>query len=182
VQFTQAPLPGAFVIDLERRTDRRGAFARAFCAREFAERGLSAAFVQANLSENPHRGTLRGMHYQVRPSTEGKLIRCVRGRLYDVVVDMRPESPTRRQWFGVELSAEEGNALYIPPQFAHGFLTLTDDVLAFYQVTDFYTPEVERGVRWDDPAIGVDWPHAPTLVSAKDESWALLERDEEPVR
>ena len=182
MQFTQTPLPGAFVVDLERRTDHRGAFARAFCAREFAEHGLSTAFVQANLSENPHRGTLRGMHYQVRPSTEGKLIRCVRGRLYDVVVDMRPDSPTQREWFGIELSADEGNALYIPPQFAHGFLTLTDDVLAFYQVTDYYQPDVERGLRWDDPAIGIDWPGAPTLVSEKDESWALLERDGEPAR
>ena len=175
MRFTQTPLEGAFVVELERRSDDRGAFARAFCAREFADHGLASEFVQANLSENPHRGTLRGMHYQVPPSTEGKLVRCLRGRLYDVVVDMREESPTRGRWFGVELSAERGDALYFPPQFAHGFLTLTDDVLAYYQVTDYYAPDVERGIRWDDPAIGIDWPSDPVLVSEKDRAWPLLD-------
>lgn len=178
MKFTETPLSGAFVIDLEPFVDERGAFARAFCAREFAEHGITTEVAQVNLSENPTRGTLRGMHHQVPPAAEGKLVRCVRGSLHDVIVDMRPDSPTRLGWFGVELSAANGRALYIPPQFAHGFLTLTDDVLAFYQVTEFYTPGAERGIRYDDPAVGIEWPEEPRLLSDKDASWPLLAEQE----
>ena len=179
MKFTETPLADAWVVDLEPFRDDRGAFARAFCAREFAEHGIGTGVAQVNLSENPTRGTLRGMHHQVEPATEGKLIRCVRGALYDVIVDMRPESSTHREWFGVELSADNGRALYVPPRFAHGFLTLSDDVLAFYQVSEFYTPGTERGVRYDDPTIGIRWPGSPTLISEKDASWPLLDAHEE---
>jgi dTDP-4-dehydrorhamnose 3,5-epimerase len=175
VKFLPTPLEGAFVLDLEPHRDDRGVFARAFCVDEFAEHGLNPTVAQANLSRNPRSGTLRGMHYQVPPATEAKLIRCVRGALYDVIVDWRDDSPTRGQWFGVELSEENGRALYVPEMFAHGFQTLTDDTTAYYLVSESYTPGTERGLRHDDPALGITWPLPVSLISDKDASWPLLD-------
>jgi dTDP-4-dehydrorhamnose 3,5-epimerase len=173
--FTEASLPGAYVIDLEKRGDDRGYFARAFCAREFAEQGLATVFVQANMSLNRVTGTLRGLHFQSAPAQETKLVRCVTGALYDVIVDIRPDSPTHLQSFGVELTAENGRALYVPKGFAHGFLTLLPDTTASYMVDEFYTPDAEGGLRYDDPALGLDWPGEVHVISPKDAAWPLLE-------
>lgn len=174
MRYTETALAGAFTVDLEPHRDERGFFARAFDAREAEEHGLRATVAQANLSHNVRAGTLRGMHYQVAPAPEAKLVRCLRGAIYDVIVDLRPGSPTLQQWVGVELTAENGRALYVPELCAHGFLTLADDTLVQYQVSAFYTPEAERGLRHDDPAIGVDWPREPTTMSEKDRAWPLL--------
>jgi dTDP-4-dehydrorhamnose 3,5-epimerase len=179
VIFTETPLPGAYVIDLERRGDTRGFFARTFCAREFAEHGLATDFVQGNMSLSAGAGTLRGLHYQHAPAEETKLMRCVQGAMWDVIVDVRPDSPTRLQGFGVELSAENGRALYVPKGFAHGFQTLLPDTVAFYMVDAFYTPGAEDGFRHDDPALGLDWPLAVTEISGKDRSWPLIDAQEE---
>jgi dTDP-4-dehydrorhamnose 3,5-epimerase len=172
--FRETPLKGAFIVELERREDPRGFFARAFCAREFEEHGLPARFVQANLSYSARRGTLRGMHYQVPPAREPKFIRCIRGAIWDVIIDMRPNSLTLHQSFGIELSAENRLALYIPDLFAHGNQSLTDDVELFYLVGEFYTPGCERGVRYDDPTIGIKWPLPVGVISDKDKAWPLL--------
>jgi dTDP-4-dehydrorhamnose 3,5-epimerase len=174
MHFTQTPLAGAYVIDLEKRGDDRGYFARAFCAREFAEQGLATHFVQANMSLNRVTGTLRGLHFQSAPAQETKLVRCVTGALYDVIVDIRPDSPTHLQSFGVELSAENGRALYVPKGFAHGFLTLTPDTTASYMVDEFYTSQAEGGLRYDDPALGIDWPGDVRVISPKDADWPLI--------
>jgi dTDP-4-dehydrorhamnose 3,5-epimerase len=172
VIFTETDLENAFVVDLERREDERGFFARAWCADEFADAGLSTRVVQCNVSFNRHRGTLRGMHYQVPPHAEAKLVRCTRGAIYDVIIDLRPESPTYKRWAGFELSAENGRALYVPEGFAHGYQTLTDDVETFYQVSEFYAPGAERGVRWNDPAFGIEWPLPDDpIMSEKDKTW-----------
>lgn len=176
MQLTETPLPGAFVIDLQPFTDERGFFARAFCAKEFATHGLNANVAQTNLSYNARRGTLRGMHYQREPATEAKLVRCLQGSLFDAIVDLREESETYLQWFGVELTAENGRALFVPERFGHGFLTLADDTLAHYQVSEFYTPGVEGGLRYDDPAVGIQWPGEVEVISEKDAAWAPLER------
>jgi dTDP-4-dehydrorhamnose 3,5-epimerase len=173
--FTETSLPGAYVIDLERRADERGFFARAWCRREVAERGLVTEVVQCNLSSNDRAATLRGMHYQEPPHAETKLIRCVRGAIFDAIVDLRDGSPTFGQWLGVELSAENGRMLYVPEGFAHGFETLVDRTDVYYQASAFYAPGAERGLRWDDPAIGIDWPLAPAVVSEKDRAWPDFE-------
>lgn len=175
MRFTPLEVDGAWLVDLEPFEDERGSLARAYCAREFGERGLVLPVAQANLSHNPRAGTLRGLHYQVPPAAEAKYVRAVRGALYDVVVDVRDGSPTRGAWAGAELTADDGRAVYVPEGCAHGFLTLADDTLVYYQVSEFYTPEAERGLRWDDPALGIDWPDEPVLVSDKDASWPLLE-------
>jgi len=172
--FTPTPLAGAYLIDLEKRGDARGFFARVFCEREFGEAGLETRFVQANNSLSAKRGTLRGLHYQLPPAAEVKLVRCLRGALWDVIVDLRPDSPTFRKWFGAELSAENRRMMYVPRGFAHAILTLTDDTEAFYMVSAFYAPEEERGVRWNDPAIGIEWPIAPVEISPKDAGWPDL--------
>jgi dTDP-4-dehydrorhamnose 3,5-epimerase len=173
--FNETALKGAFVIDLEPREDERGFFARAWCERECAAHGLQSRIVQANLSYNPTRGTLRGMHYQLAPYEEAKLVRCIRGAIWDAIVDFRPDSPTYLRWCGVELSAGNRRMLYVPEGFAHGFQTLEDETEAFYQVTQVYTPGAEQGIRWDDPAIGIQWPEADTrLISEKDRNWPLL--------
>ena len=169
--FTETPLKGAYLIDLERRGDDRGFFARAFCAREFAEHGLVDRFVQANNSLSARQGTLRGMHYQLAPRAETKMVRCIRGALYDVILDLRRDSPTFGQSFGAELSAENRRMMYVPRGFAHGFFTLTDDAEALYFVDEVYAPEYERGVRWDDPRFAIAWPGAPAVLSDKDRSW-----------
>jgi dTDP-4-dehydrorhamnose 3,5-epimerase len=171
VQFTAAPLEGAWVIDLERHADNRGSFARTFCAHEFADRGLPADFPQANLSTNTRAGTLRGMHFNREPDGEAKLVRCVAGALYDVIVDLRRGSPTRLSWYGVELSAENGRALYVPAGFAHGFVTLADESHAYYHMSDFFRPDAARGIRWDDPAVSIDWPTHPVVMSERDRTY-----------
>jgi dTDP-4-dehydrorhamnose 3,5-epimerase len=173
--FIPAPLKGVFVIDLEKRSDSRGFFARTYCAREFAEHGLKPDMVQCNTSFNHKAGVLRGMHYQVAPSTEAKLVRCTRGAIYDAIVDMRPDSPTYLQHFGIELSEDNRTALYVPEMFAHGYQTLRPNTEVFYQVSEFYAPGTERGMRHDDPAIGLQWPVDVSEISEKDASWPLLE-------
>jgi dTDP-4-dehydrorhamnose 3,5-epimerase len=172
VIFSETELRGAFVVDLEPRGDERGFFARAWCAREFRDHGLSPALVQCNISFNPHRGTVRGMHFQRVPHAEAKLVRCTRGALFDVIIDLRPESPTFKRWTGVELTADNRRALFVPEGFAHGYQTLVADTEAFYQVSEFYAPEAEGGVRWDDPAFGIEWPLATEpVLSDKDRNW-----------
>jgi len=168
MRFTETPLKGAYLIDLEKRGDERGFFARFYCEQEFEEHGLAKKFVQINNSLSAQRGTLRGMHYQLPPSGEVKVVRCVRGSLFDAIVDLRPRSPTYLRWFGAELTAENRTMMYVPAGFAHGFLTTSDDAEALYLVSSFYAPTEERGLRYNDPALGIKWPFAPTVVSAKD--------------
>ena len=170
--FTETELPGAYVLDLERREDRRGFFARTWDVHELGERGLETRIVQASVSFNTRQGTLRGMHMQAPPHEEVKVVRATRGSVLDVIVDLRPESPTYRRWTGVELSATNGRALYVPKGFAHGFQTLEDDTETLYLISEFYAPEAERGLRWNDPAFGIEWPDAEhAIVSDKDASW-----------
>jgi len=172
VIFTELELAGAYVLDLERREDERGFFARAWCANELAEHGLETRLVQANVSFNRLKGTVRGMHMQEPPHAEVKLIRATRGAVYDVIVDVRPDSPTRGRWAGVELSAENGRALYVPEGFAHGYQTLEDGTETFYLVSEFYAPGAERGLRWDDPGLAIEWPQPEgAIVSEKDRAW-----------
>jgi dTDP-4-dehydrorhamnose 3,5-epimerase len=166
--FTETPIPGAYLIDLEKRGDDRGFFARAFCEREFAAHRLTTGFVQVNNSLSAQRGTLRGMHYQLAPKAETKLVRCIRGALYDMILDLRPGSATFGRSFGVELTVENRRMMYVPKGFAHGFITLADDTEAFYFVDEFYAPELERGVRWNDPKFQLRWPIAPAVLSDKD--------------
>jgi dTDP-4-dehydrorhamnose 3,5-epimerase len=170
MQFVQTPLQGAWVVELELLGDERGWFARTFDAEEFRARGLNDTVVQCNASFNARRGTLRGMHYQAEPDGESKLVRCVRGAIFDVAVDLRAGSPTRCHWHGVELSAENRLAFYIPAGLAHGFQTLTDDCEVIYQMGHHYVPEAARGVRWDDPAFAIEWPEPPAerVISEKD--------------
>ena len=175
MRFVETELSGAFVVEPHLLEDERGYFARAFDAELFEQHGLNPANAQSNLSYNLRRGTMRGLHYQLPPATETKFIRCVRGSIYDVIVDMRPESPTYRQHFGVELSAANARALYVPGLFAHAYLTLEDDSSVIYQVGEFYTPGRESGLRYDDPALGIEWPVEVTIVSEKDRSWPLLD-------
>jgi len=169
--FHPTPLPGAYLIDLEKRGDDRGFFARAFCEREFGAQELVTRFVQVNNSSSADRGTLRGMHYQLSPKAETKVVRCIKGSLFDVILDLRADSPTFGQSFGAELSAENRRMMYVPKGFAHGFVTLADDTEAFYFVDEFYAPETERGVRWDDPRFAITWPMVPVVLSDKDKSW-----------
>ncbi len=170
--FSETGLKGAAVIELQRWVDERGFFARAWCRREFEDNGLLSGLVQSNISFNLTAGTLRGMHYQSSPYEEEKLVRCTRGALYDVIVDLRQDSPTFKQWFGVELTEDNRRMLYVPKGFAHGFQTLADNTEVFYHVTEYYTPGAERGIRWDDPAIGICWPpSAVRVISDKDRSW-----------
>ena len=171
MRFRESKLAGAYIVDIEPREDERGMFARTFCSREFAEQGLCEAFVQCNLSSNHHRGTLRGMHFQRPPYAEAKLVRCVAGAVYDVIIDLRRNSPTFCNWLGVELTSSDRRALYIPPDFAHGFQTLTDHAEVFYQMSEFYHDDHATGVRWDDRAIGVEWPIADPILSERDASY-----------
>ena len=172
--FTETALKGAYVIDLERRGDARGFFARSFCAREFVEHGLATKFVQANTSLSAEAGTLRGLHFQRAPAEETKLMRCVAGAMWDVIIDIRAGSPTYLQSFGTELSAENGRQMYVPKGFAHGFMTLQDNTMAAYMVDEYYTPGVEEGFRYDDPVLKIDWPRAAKIVSDKDRAWPLI--------
>lgn len=166
--FAETKLPGAYLIDLEPRADERGFFARSWCADEFEKLGLNPRLAQCNISFNKKRGTLRGMHYQVEPYPEAKLVRCTMGAIYDVIIDLRSDSATFKQWFSVELTAGNRTALYIPEGLAHGFQSLVDDTEVFYQMSEFYHPECARGVRWDDPAFDIQWPHIPPIISQKD--------------
>jgi len=159
------------VIDLEKYADRRGFFARTYCKREFDSHGLNSEFVQCNTSFNERKGTLRGMHFQIPPYQEAKLIRCIRGTIYDVIVDLRPDSKTFKRHFATELSSENGRMLYVPPGFAHGFQTLEDKTEVFYQMSQFYSSEHSRGVRWNDPAFGIEWPAAERTILDRDQSY-----------
>src|SRR5262245_55916583 len=175
VRFRETSLPGAVLIDLERRDDERGFFARAYCDREFAAHGLPTSWPQSNLSRNARAGTLRGMHFNAPPDEEAKVVRCVSGAIWDAIVDLRPGSPGFLRWFGAELSAEEGNALYVPAGFAHGFLTLRDATDVFYQMGAFYKPDAARGMRWNDPRIGIAWPVTPAGMSDRDRTYPDLD-------
>lgn len=166
--FTETTLKGAYVIDLDKKGDDRGFFARFYCTKEFKDKGLDDNFVQVNNSLSAYKGTLRGMHYQLHPKAESKLVRCIKGALFDVIIDLRKDSPTFGQWYGSELTAENRRMMYVPKGFGHGFITLTDDTEALYLVSEFYAPEYERGIRWNDPRFNIAWPIAPTIVSPKD--------------
>jgi dTDP-4-dehydrorhamnose 3,5-epimerase len=168
VLFKESPLAGAFVIELEKRGDDRGFFARVFCRDEFEQVGLSASFVQVNNSLSSDQGTLRGLHYQLAPRAETKVIRCIRGALWDCIVDLRPESPTFGKWFSETLSAENRKMMYVPKGFAHGFITLEPSTEALYFVDEFYAPKHERGLRWNDPKFAIRWPTQPRVLSEKD--------------
>jgi dTDP-4-dehydrorhamnose 3,5-epimerase len=173
--FTETPIPGAYHVELQPHRDDRGLFARAWCQEEFADHGLTQPFVQANLTQTHVAGTVRGIHYQTAPHEEAKFIRCLRGAIYDVIVDVRPDSPTYLQWHGQTLTAERRNAVYIPAGCAHGYQTLADDTEVFYQVTAAYTPGVEQGIRYDDPTFEIAWPQPVTEISEKDRSWPDFE-------
>ncbi|MBP5974943.1 dTDP-4-dehydrorhamnose 3,5-epimerase [Brasilonema sp. CT11] len=172
--FVETELKDAYIIDLEQKQDHRGFFARTFCAQEFEAHGLKPTVAQCNLSFNYKKGTLRGMHYQTLPAAETKLVRCTQGAIYDVIIDMRPESPSYLQYIGVELTAENHRALYVPEMFAHGYQTLTDSAEVGYQVGEFYTPGYERGLRYDDPFFNIQWPLEVTDISEKDKNWPLM--------
>lgn len=174
MKFEAAPLNDAWIITETPIGDERGYFARAFCRKEFEEYGIPSTFVQCNTSFSRDTGTLRGLHYQVDPAAETKLVRCTRGAIYDVIVDMRPDSSTYLQYFGIELTQDNHKMLFAPALFAHGFITLEPDSQAYYLVGGYYAPECERGIRFDDPLLGIEWPMDPQVVSEKDRSWPLL--------
>lgn len=176
--FTPTVLAGAFLVDLERREDARGYFARVYCEREFEARGLPRLSAQASVSMTRQAGTLRGMHYQARPNEEDKLVRCLRGAIWDVIVDIRAGSPTYCRWVGVELSESNQRMLLVPKGFAHGFLTISHDVAVSYMMSEFYEPTAERGARYDDPAFGIEWPAPVREISGKDRGWPSFVREE----
>ena len=171
MKFSPTALAGACIIDIEPVPDERGFFARSWCREEFAKHGLNPDLAQCSISFNKKHGTLRGMHYQAKPHEETKVVRCTRGAIYDVIVDLRPESSTFRKWIAVELSADNRRMLYVPPGFAHGFQSLVDDTEVFYQISTFYHPESARGARWDDPAFGIEWPVTKQVISDKDRQY-----------
>lgn len=173
--FTETKLKDSYILEIKKMEDARGFFGRSWCQKEFEEHGLVPCVVQANVSYNKKKGTLRGMHYQIAPYEETKLVRCTRGALYDVIIDLRPDSPTYKQWLGVELTADNYKMLYVPKGFAHGFITLEDNTEATYQVSQFYTPGAEGGIRYNDPLFGIEWPVEVTVISDKDKSWANYE-------
>lgn len=175
--FTETKIKGAYLIDLDKHEDERGFFARSWCGDEFEKQGLNARLVQCNISFNQKRGTLRGMHYQVAPYEEAKLVRCTMGALYDVIIDLRSDSPTYKEWFSVELTAQNYRALYVPEGFAHGFQTLVDETEVFYQMSEYYHPECARGVRWDDPTFEISWPIFSPIVSDKDSAFSPLKSE-----
>jgi dTDP-4-dehydrorhamnose 3,5-epimerase len=169
--FAQTELTGAYLIELQKHEDERGFFARTYCQREFEQHGLNPRCVQCNLSYNKKAGTLRGIHYQAAPYAEAKLVRCTHGAIYDVIIDLRPASPTYLQHLAVTLDSEEHNMVYVPEGFAHGFLTLVDNSYVFYQMSEFYAPESSRGVRWNDPAFGIEWPAQVKVISERDAAY-----------
>ena len=176
--FTETKLKGAFIIDLERREDSRGFFARAFCQKEFKAHGLKPVIAQANIASNFKKGTVRGMHFQYPPAAETKLVRCTRGGIIDTIVDLRPESATYMKHLSIELSDDNQRALYVPERFAHGYQTLRDNTDTSYQVGEFYTPEAEAGLMYNDPRLGLNWPLPVTVISEKDQKFPLLDQFE----
>jgi dTDP-4-dehydrorhamnose 3,5-epimerase len=174
MRFAPMSLSGAYLIELEPRSDARGTFARAYCANEFAAQGLMDSFVQGNISANLKSGTVRGLHFQYAPHAEAKLVQCVKGSVYDVIVDIRKESATYLRWAGVELSDSNGVMIYVPAGFAHGYQTLIDGANVLYLVSEFYTPKAEGGLRYSDPKLGIRWPLAVSEISEKDGRWPLL--------
>ena len=176
MRFSATPLAGAFVVEPEPVEDERGLFARTWCRREWQARGLNAELAQCSVSFTTRAGTVRGLHYQAAPHAEAKLVRCTRGRIYDVIVDLRPDSPTFKRWTAVELGADDRRMLYVPEGCAHGFQTLADATEVFYQISAAYDPASQRGVRWDDPAFAIVWPDAPArIVSARDRAFPDFE-------
>lgn len=175
MKFTETSLQGAYIIDIEPQEDERGFFARTWCVREFEEHGLNSRLVQCSVSHNKKKGTLRGMHYQAKPHEEVKLVRCTRGAIFDVIVDLRPDSPTFRRWSGISLSADGHCMIYVPEGFAHGIQTLVDDTEVFYQISEFYHPASARGVRCNDPAFGIEWPIAEMILSDRDRAFPVFE-------
>jgi dTDP-4-dehydrorhamnose 3,5-epimerase len=180
--FTETHLAGAFILDLEPHGDERGFFARTFCQREFGAHGINPQIIQANISFNVSKGTVRGLHFQFPPFTETKFVRCSRGAILDVIVDLRPESPTYLRHAAVTLSAENGRGLYVPQRFAHGYQVLEDDTEATYQVGEFYTPAAEGGLHHADPWLAIEWPLPVKAVTPKDRTWRLLEQGEPEIR
>jgi dTDP-4-dehydrorhamnose 3,5-epimerase len=174
LRFLPTPLAGAFVVELERLEDERGFFARSFCREEFRKQGLEPAIEQCNVSWNRRRGTLRGLHFQAAPHEEAKVVRCTRGAIWDVIVDLREGSPTRLRWHAQELNADNRLAFYVPAGFAHGFQTLSDDSEVLYQMSTSYHADLARGLRWDDPKLGIRWPLPDPILSPRDRSYALL--------
>jgi dTDP-4-dehydrorhamnose 3,5-epimerase len=173
--FTELPLPGAYVVEMQRLADERGFFARSYCTEEFAAHGLGPELRQCSVSYNARKGTLRGLHYQIAPHEEHKLVRCTAGAIFDVIVDIRPSSPTYRRWHGSELSADNRRALFIPPGFAHGFVSLADHAEVYYMISVAHAPEFSHGLRWNDPALAIEWPLKPVLMSARDAAYPLLD-------
>ncbi|HUA77089.1 MAG TPA: dTDP-4-dehydrorhamnose 3,5-epimerase [Acetobacteraceae bacterium] len=175
MRFTEAALAGAFLVEMERIEDERGFFARSFCAEQFAAHGLPSHMPQSSVSFNARRATLRGLHFQAEPHAEDKLVRCTAGAMFDVIVDLRPGSPTRRRWLGIELSAANRLALFVPKGFAHGFITLEEGTEVLYMISVPHVPGFDRGIRWSDPAIGIDWPLQPEHMAARDAAYPLLD-------
>ncbi|MHC4644436.1 MAG: dTDP-4-dehydrorhamnose 3,5-epimerase [Planctomycetota bacterium] len=170
--FTETKLRGAFIIEMEPIRDTRGYFARAWCKKEFEEHGLKSSLVQANITFSREKGTLRGMHYQAAPYQEAKVVRCIKGAIFDVIIDLRPDSPTYREWISAELTENNCKMFYVPEDFAHGYQTLEQKTEVFYQVSQCYRPESEAGIRWNDPQFGIRWPLAENLIiSEKDKKW-----------
>ena len=171
MQFTETPLKGAFLIDIRKIADDRGFFGRSWCRKEMLDAGLEGDIAQINTSLSRYKGTLRGLHYQIAPHQEAKMIRCTRGAVFDMIVDLRPQSPTFRQWFGAELTADNHRALYSPKGFAQGFITLVDDTEITYFTSESYAPGMDRGIRYDDPQFGIELPLQPVVISDKDRAW-----------
>jgi dTDP-4-dehydrorhamnose 3,5-epimerase len=171
MKFTETKLKGAFIVEIEKLTDDRGFFGRSWCRKEFEAYGLTSRVVQTNVSFNRKKATLRGMHYQIAPHQESKLIRCTRGAIYDVIIDLRSELPTYKQWVGVELTADNYSMLFVPEGFSHGFMTLMDNTEITYQVSEFYTPGSEKGIRFNDPTFRIRWPLEVSVISDKDRTW-----------
>ena len=171
MKFRETSLKGAFIIDLEKLEDERGFFARSFCRHEFEAHGLNPNVAQCNVSSNTRKGTLRGMHYQTAPHEEARLVRCTRGAIHDVIIDLRPDSSTFKQWIAEKLTEKNYRMVYVPEGFAHGFLTLEDRTEVFYQMSEFYAPASARGVRWNDPAFGIEWPIAVQVISSRDRGY-----------
>jgi len=172
MKFTETPLAGAYLVDLDILEDERGFFARSWCREEFTRHNLNADLVQCNISFNLKKGTLRGMHYQARPHAEAKLVRCTSGAIFDVIIDLRRDSPTFKQWYAAELTAQNHRMLFIPEDFAHGFLTLADHTEIMYQMSEYYHPVAARGIRWDDPSFSIAWPAEALFMSQKDREYA----------
>lgn len=180
--FSETKLKGAFIIDIDRKEDERGYFARVFCQNEFREHGLKSVIAQANVASNARRGTLRGMHFQYPPAAESKLVRCTRGAILDIIVDLRPESPTYLEHISVELNEDNMRALYVPERFAHGYQVLRDNTDTSYQVGEFYTPNAEGGLRYDDPRLELKWPLEVSVISSKDQAFRPLREMEDELR